>query len=129
MTKEQRPLFEILNTFWVLLKPYVKEDDVKTYKKIMSDNFNMITKDRGTKFTDEWYKSISELVDYPEQYRNTKYVEFAAELAIAITDFWTFEYRKVTECKTATYYDFSTYISKAFINEWERLRGEKEIKA
>lgn len=126
MTKEQKPLFEILNTFWVLLKPYVKEEDVKTYKTIMSDNFKMLTKDRGEKFTDDWYKSTVEIIDYPEKYRNTKFVEFAAELAMAITDFWTFEYRKTTENHIATYYDFSTYISKAFINEWQRLRENEE---
>lgn len=126
MKKEHKPLFEILNTFWVLLKPYVSEEDAKTYKKIMSDNFTMLIKDRGEKFSDDWYKSAAEMVDYPEKYRNTKYVDFAAELACAISDFWTFEYRKTRTHETVTYYDFSTYISKAFINEWERLRGNEE---
>jgi len=127
MTKEQKALFEILNTFWNLLKPYVNSEDEKAYKKIMTDNFRMLVKDRGEKFTDDWYKSTEELVNYPEKYKGTKFVEFAAELAIAITDYWTFEYRKITEHQTATFYDFSEYISKAFINEWGRLR-EKEDK-
>lgn len=122
MTNEQKPYFEILNNSWNLLKPYVSPEDEKTYKKIMSDNFMMLVKDRGEKFTDEWYKSAAEMVDYPEKYKGTKYVDFAAELAIAISDYWTFEHRK----GKATYYDFSSYIAKAFISEWERLRNEKE---
>lgn len=124
MTKEQKPLFEILNTFWNLMKPYANKEDEKAYKKIMSDMFNMLVKDRGEKFTDEWYKSTVEFVDYPEKYKGTKYVEFAAELAVAITDYWTFEHHK----GKASYHDFSTYVSKAFIDEWERIR-EKENKA
>ena len=122
MTKEQKPYFELLNNFWSLLKPYVSEEDEKTYKKIMTDNFMMLIKDRGEKFTDEWYKSTAEIINYPENYKGTKFVEFAAELAIAITDYWTFEYRKMTEEKKPTYQDFTDYISKAFINEWERIR-------
>ena len=86
----------------------------------MSDSFKMFVKDRGQKFTDEWYRSTVELVDYPEKYKGTKYVEFAAELAIAITDFWTFERHE----GEVSYYDFSNFISRAFINEWERIRSE-----
>lgn len=123
MTKEQKPLFEILNTFWVLLKPYVKKEDENTYKSIMSDNFLMLIKDRGEKFTDVWYQSAVEIVNYPEKYKGTKYVDFAAELAIAITDYWTFEHHN----GHASHYDFSIHVSKVFINEWERIR-EKEDK-
>ena len=122
MTKEQKPLFEILNTFWNLLKPYAKDE--KTYKTIMSDNFKMLVKDRGEKFTDEWYKSTVEIVDYPEKYKGTEYVEFAAELAIAICDYWSFEHRK----GKLSYQEFSNYISKPFINEWGRLREKAEEK-
>lgn len=123
MTKEQKPYFELLNNFWSLLKPYVSEEDEKTYKKIMTDNFKMLIKDRGEKFTDDWYKSTAEIINYPDAYKGTKFVEFAAELAIAITDYWTFEYRKMSESKTPTHQDFANYVSKAFINEWERIRN------
>ena len=130
MTKEQKPYFEIMNTFWNILKPYAIKEDEQTYKKIMSDFFNMLIKDRGKKFTEAWYKSTQEFVDYPDRYKNTKYVEFAAELAIAITDYMTFEYKMTHQGERVTYYDFSRYISKAFINEWERIRGdEKKTKA
>lgn len=118
MTEEWKSYFEIINTFWNLLKPHVNSEDENAYKKIMTDNFNMLVKDRGRKFTEEWYRSTQELVVYPEKYKNTKYAEFAAELAIGITDYWTFEHHK----GKVGYYDFSTYISKAFIAEWERLR-------
>lgn len=119
MTKEQKPLFEILNTFWNLLKPYADAEDEKAYKKIMTDNFTMLVKDRGVKFSDEWYESVSEFVNYPDKYKNTKYVEFAADLAIAITDYWSWEHHK----GSADHYDFLVYVSKAFINEWERVRA------
>ena len=126
MKKEHKPLFEIINTFWVLLKPYAKGDDEKSYKKIMSDMFNMLIKDRGDKFTDEWYKSTAEIVDYPEKYKGTEYVEFAAELAIAICDYWTCEHRYLTDGKRISYHDFASYISRPFINEWERKRESKD---
>ena len=109
MTKEQKPLFDILNTFWNLLKPYTKEDDEKTYKRIMSDMFKMLIKDRGEKFTDDWYKSTMEIINYPDNYKGTKFVEFAAELAMAICGYWTFEYRKMTEDSKPTYQDFTAY--------------------
>lgn len=121
MTKEDQAYFEIFNNCWSLLKPYVS--DPKTYKLIMSDIFNMMIKDRGEKYTDEWWKSISEVIDYPEKYKRTKYVEFAADLAIAMCDYWQHD-----ESHKATYYDFMTYISRAFINEWGRLRAEKDKK-
>ena len=122
MTEEWKCYFEIINTFWNLLKPYVNSEDEKAYKRIMTDIFNMLVKDRGKKFTDEWYRSTTEVVIYPEKFKNTKYAEFAAELAIAITDYWTFEHHK----GRVSHYDFSTYISKAFLNEWERLRKNEE---
>ena len=79
MTEEWKCYFEIINTFWNLLTPHVNSEDEKAYKRIMTDNFNMLVKDRGGKFTDEWYRSTQELVVYPEKYKNTKYAEFAAE--------------------------------------------------
>ena len=121
MTKEKKPYFELLNNFWTLLKPYANEQDEKAYKKIMSDNFLMLTKDRGEMFTDDWYESTMEIINYPDNYKGTKFVEFAAELAIAITDYWTFVYRKRTDNKEPTYQDFVNYVSRAFINEWERI--------
>ena len=122
MTKEQKPYFELLNNFWTLLKPYASKEDEKAYKKIMSDNFLMLTKDRGDMYTDDWYDSTMEIINYPDNYKGTKFVEFAAELAIAITDYWTFEFRKMKESKVPTYQDFVNYVSKAFINEWERIK-------
>lgn len=122
MTEEQKGYFEIINTFWNLIKPYVDSEDEKAYKKIMTDNFKMLVKDRGKKFTDEWYKSTDELVVYPEKFKNTKYAEFAAEMSIAITDYWTYEHHK----GKADHYDFSSYISKAFIKEWEKVRDEEK---
>lgn len=130
LTKEQEALFEILNTFWNLIKPYVSADDGKVYKKIMSDFFSMLIKDRGEKFTDAWYKSTAEFVNYPDKFKNTKYVDFAADLALSITNYMTFEYKMTQQGKKVSYYDFSRYISEAFINEWERIRGdEKKTKA
>ena len=118
LTEEQKPLFEILNNFWNLLKPYVKDDEKqKTYKKIMSDIFKMIVKDRGKKYTDEWWESTKEVWDYPEKYKKTEYVDFAADLAVSLMDYWQY----ASKGKTSNY-DFSTYISRAFISEWERLR-------
>lgn len=122
MKKEHKPLFEIINTFWVLLKPYAKGDDEKSYKKIMSDMFNMLIKDRGDKFTDDWYKSTKEIIDYPDNFKGTAYCEFATELAMAMLDYWTCEYRQTANGKAVTYHDFAQYISRPFINEWEKKR-------
>lgn len=126
MTKEQKPYFEILNNCWSLVKPYTSEEDSKTYKKIMTDNFNMMVKDRGERYTDDWWAKIVEVVDYPEKYKGTKYVEFAADLAMAFNYFWQLDEKMVRKGEKASYHDFMTCVSKAFINEWGRVRDEKE---
>lgn len=117
MDKTCKPYFEILNNFWTLIKPYTSKEDEEAYKKIMTDNFKMFTKDRGEKYTDEWWVSIKDVTDYPDKYKGTRYVEFAAELAIAICDYW-----QQDSFKKADYYDFLTHVGKAFLNEWERIR-------
>lgn len=109
----KNPYFEILNNFWTLIKPYANADDAEAYKKIMSDEYRMLTKDRGEKYTDSWWKSTRELVDYPEKFRHTKYCDFAAELAIAIMEYWQ---------RGKTYLDFMNLVGEAFLKEWERLR-------
>lgn len=118
MDRKDKPYFEILNTFWVLLKPYADKEDEKAYKKIMSDNFFMLTKDRGKKFTDAWWDSTQDVVNYPDKYKGTKYLEFATDLAIAFLDYWQKESREET-----THFDYMTYVGRAFINEWERVRN------
>ena len=124
MTKENKPLFEILNNLWLLVKPYVKDE--KPYKQIMTDTFNMMVKDRGERYTDEWWKSVVDTLNYPEKYKGTEYVEFAADLAMAINYFWQFDEKMVRKGEKASYHDFMNYVSKAFINEWGKLRDEKK---
>ena len=61
-------------------------------------------------------------MEYPEKYKGTEYVDFAADLAIALLDYWKFDENN----KNTTYFNFMTYVGEAFVNEWERLRNEKE---
>lgn len=123
MTREQKPYFEILNNFWNLLKPYVeKEEDVEAYKKIMSDEFRLIFKDRGEMYSEGWWNTTRDIIDYPDKYKKTKYVEFCAEFSMSIMDYWQFDERNRRNGITSTYYDFMTYAGRAFVNEWERIR-------
>lgn len=117
MTKEQKPFFEILNNFWNLLKPYVNQDDEKTYKKIMSDVFKLFVRDRGDQYTDEWWDTTRDIIDYPDRYNKTKYVDFASDLVIAILDYWQYASKKKVKNS-----DFMIYVGKAFVGEWERIR-------
>lgn len=123
LNAKQKPLFEILNTFWNLLKPYANVNDAKVYKQIMSDEFGLIFKDRGEKYTDEWWDSTRDLIDYPERYKGTKYVDFAAELTVAFLDYFQFDMKMIRDGNKATYYNFMTYVGRAFLSEWERLRS------
>lgn len=115
MNEENKPYFEIFNNFWSLLKPYAKDE--KAYKKIMGDIFKMFVKDRGKEYTEEWWESTDDIVEYPERYKGTCYVEFAADLAISICDYWQY-----ASTNKATSYDFMRFIGSAFIAEWERIR-------
>ena len=123
MTQEQKTLFEILNTFWNLLKPYIKPEDEKVYKQIMSDEFGLFFKDRGEKYSDEWWDNTRDMIDYPERYKGTKYVDFATELIISFLDYFQYDMKMVRNGDKATYTNFMTFAGKAFISEWERLRG------
>lgn len=119
MTNEEKPFFEILNNFWSLLKPYVNQDDEKTYKKIMSDVFKLLVKDRGEPYTEEWWDSTKDMINYPDKYKKTKFVDFATDLVISIFDYWQHASKKqVNKC------DFMIYVGKAFVYEWERLRND-----
>lgn len=114
----KNPYFEILNNFWTLLKPYANADDAEAYKKIMSDEYRLLTKDRGEKFTDAWWNSTRDIIDYPEKFRHTRYSDFAAELSIAIIDYWQEEQRG----REKPYLIFMRFVGEAFIKEWERMR-------
>lgn len=122
MTKEQKPYFELLNTNWTLLKPYADEKDLKAYKQIMSDLTGLMFKDRGERYTDEWWDTTRDMIDYPERYRGTKYVDFATELTIGIIDYFQLDMILEKQNKKTSYYDFMNHVCGAFINEWERVK-------
>ena len=109
MTQEQKTLFEILNTFWNLLKPYIKPEDEKVYKQIMSDEFGLFFKDRGEKYSDEWWDNTRDMIDYPERYKGTKYVDFATELIISFLDYFQYDMKMVRNGDKATYTTFMTF--------------------
>lgn len=121
MTKEQKKIFDMLNSCWTLIQPYVKDKE-KEYKAVMTEYYKIVTKNRGEKWTDKWMDTfVKDLLDYPESLRGREDIcGFAANLSIAIGDYLY---------KTKhTNYDFYKCVSKAFVQEWEQL-NEEENKA
>lgn len=119
LTSENKAAFEIFNNFWLLLKPYANDEETKSYKKIMSDIFKLFIKERGNKYTDDWWDTTKDIIDYPDRYNKTKYVDFASDLVIAILDYWQYASKNpVNKC------DFMIHVGKAFVYEWERIRDD-----
>lgn len=123
MTKELKDKFEIMNTLWNLIKPYASQEDEKTYKTIMSDEFKFMAATKGEIHSDEWWESRKGFCDYPEKYRETKFVDFATELCCGIDDYWLYCCHCNKNGKEVTDYDFMAKIGKAFVNEWEKIRS------
>ena len=125
MTKREKERFELINdSLWLLIKKYIKDD--KPYKDIMKDLFSiyMVKERAADKFSEKWWQSLIELYDCPERYsKNQRVCEFGADMADCI-----FEYFKGAERGLDSNYRFYKHISKAFLNEWGRLKDEKEDK-
>ena len=126
MTDKQKAQFELVNnSVWLLLKGYVKDD--KPYKTVMSEMYKLYLAKDDCKdlISDEWWDDVinGTFMKYPEKYKGTELENFVVDLAIGFCDVWEQEKKGNTE-----YWDFYKCISKAFLHEWERLRGEKETK-
>lgn len=119
MTKEQKTVFDMLNSCWTLIQPYVKDQE-KEYKAVMTQYYKIVTNDRGEKWTDEWMDSITkDLMDYPDTLKDKQDIcGFAAGLTVAVG-----EYLYKTK---HTNYDFYRCVGKAFVEEWERLNEETD---
>lgn len=123
MTKEQNEKFEKLNDCWVLIKPYVKDRE-KEYKIIMSDYFKMFFLKRpGEKFSDEWWDSTTDIINYPEKLKGDQELcTFAAELSVSLLDYFRQEQMiSNSYLKEMTLDDFTAYIGRAFIKAGKEL--------
>ena len=120
LTESQQMLFNLLNkVYWVSIKPHVKDEE--EYKKAMSTLFMLFKNadDSTDKFSDEWWRiSLESLQGFPNHYIGTEYEDFVADLAIGLCDVWEYERRGKTE-----YMWITKAVSKAYFNEWERLRS------
>ena len=121
MTKDQKDKFELMNSCWTLLKPYVGKQE-KAYKDVMTEYFNILSKDRGQVGIDKWRDSlVKDLIAYPEKLKsNQELCGFAAELSLAIGDYLT--------AQDYSNYAFYKCVGKAFVNTWERFNEEKNEK-
>lgn len=124
MEEKYKKQFELINdSLWLLIKKYVK--DINTYKNIMSGAFNLyMVMDKKKRFTEEWWnEAIEVMMSFPEKYKATEYRSFVGDLCIGFNDYW-----ELAQHNKESYIEFYKCISKAFINEWERLKNEKEVK-
>lgn len=114
MTEEQQTKFNILNNAWSELEPHVK--DKKTYREIMSSLFKMYYKKRQAEFFDEWWREVvDEFIEFPKQYWETPYFDFAGELSMGFLNFW--EHKKKLNSEET----FKEDISVAFRKEIEAI--------
>ena len=119
MDVKHKAQFELVNnSLWLLLKGYVKDD--KPYKSIMSELFKLYMNcDMAeNKLSDEWFEeSTKNFMEYPNSHKGTELENFAGDLAIGFCDVWEQEKKGNKD-----YLSFYKCVSKAFINEWVRIR-------
>lgn len=114
MTQDQQTKFDILNNAWSELEPHVK--DKETYREIMSSLFKMYYKKRQAEFSDEWWREVvDEFIEFPKQYWETPYFDFAGELSMGFLNFWENK-KKLNSEET-----FKEDISVAFRKEIEAI--------
>ena len=98
--------FEIINAYWSLIKPYVKDD--KKYKKVMSDYLSMMNKAKKV-------EDIYVMRDYPDRLKDDQVLcGFAADLYLAIYDYYFDDDENM--------YEFANCISDPFIKLWLTLK-------